>query len=246
MLGVILLFTFLASILSLFLVALFLVQQKLMRKISFQLVSFAAGALLATGFTDTMPEAVSRSSYTFIAVTIFISIFFLIERAFLHLHHHEAEEGEETMRLPLPLLLFGDGLHNFIDGLSIAATFAVAFPLGLVTSVAVFVHEIPHELGDFGILLHMGYKRGKVLGFNILTGVFAIMGAVIGYILQNRIEGVLPILLALTSANFIYLSLSDLLPEIHDKAKGRAAFIHTFTFFLGVIFIIILEHFFKA
>jgi len=243
MLGVILLFTFISSILSLFLVSLFLLYRKVINKLSFYLVSFAAGALLATGFTDTLPEAVEATPFAYIAVTIFIALFFLIERVFLHLHHHETE-GEKH-RFPLPMLLFGDAMHNLIDGIAIATTFLVSFPLGVVTSIAVFIHEVPHELADFGILLHMGFKRKKVLLFNILTGIFAFIGAFLGYFIGNKIDGILPILLSLTSANFIYLSLSDLLPEIHEEAKGKKALMHTFSFFLGITFVIILSIFFK-
>lgn len=245
MLGFILLFTFLASILSLFFVGILLLYQRLIGKLSFYLVSFAAGALLAAGFTDTLTEAVAKSSSAFIYTVVFIAFFYVIERVFLSLHHHEAE-GEKHLRLPLSFLLFGDALHNFIDGISIAATFLISFELGIITSIAVFIHEIPHELGDFGILLHLGYKKGKVLGFNILTGLTAFAGAILGYLLGNSIDGALPVLLALTSGNFIYLSLSDLLPEIHEKTKGKEAIYHTAFFILGISFIIILGGIFKG
>lgn len=244
MLYTILFFTFLASIASLFLVALMLLKEKKVKKISFHLVSFGAGALLATGFTDTMPEAVGLSKNSFMYVTAFIALFFLIERVFLHFHHHEHEEGK-NLRLPVPFLMFGDALHNFIDGISIATTFLISFPLGFITSTAVFIHEIPHELGDFGILLHSGYSRRKVLGFNILTGLTAFVGALIGFYFAQNVSGTLPILLSLTTANFIYLSLTDLLPEIHEQSKGNT-FAHVLPFFLGVALILILTQFFKG
>lgn len=244
MLGIILLFTFLASIVSLFLVSIMLLQEKKLKNISFHLVSFGAGALLATGLTDTFPEAVALSQNSYLLVTVFIGLFFLIERVFLHFHHHEHEEGKD-LRLPIPFLMFGDGLHNFIDGISIATTFIISFPLGLVTTIAVFIHEIPHELGDFGILLHSGYKRGKVLGFNVITGLFAFAGALIGFYFGSKITNSLPVLLSLTSANFIYLSLTDLLPEIHEKAKHHP-FLHTIPFFLGAALMLILTSLFKG
>lgn len=245
MIEYILFFTFLASVSSLFLVSLFLFYQKAMKRISFHLVAFAAGALLATGITDTLPEAIERNKNVYVLLTLFIALFFVIEKIFLHLHHHEAEEGETKIRMPLSFLLFGDGLHNFIDGLSIASTFLVSFPLGILTSIAVFVHEIPHELGDFGILLHMGYKRKKILIFNLLTGIMAVFGALLGYFIAKEIKGVLPLLLTLTSANFIYLSLSDLLPEIYDKTSGKVALSQTAFFLFGVLFIIIMGYFFR-
>lgn len=239
-LGIILFFTFLATIVSLLLVGVLLLHKKLVHKISFYMVSFAAGSLLATAFTDTMPEAVEGSPNAYMYMTLFIALFFLIERVFLHIHHHdERGEGKKT-KLPIPFLIFGDALHNFIDGVSIASTFLISFPVGIVTTIAVFIHEIPHELGDFGVLLHGGYSRKKVLLVNLFTGIMAILGALIGYMLGSALQGVLPILLALTTGNFLYLSLSDLLPEIHANVKGKEAFYHVSSFFLGIFFIIAL------
>jgi zinc and cadmium transporter len=245
MLLTILFFVFLASIASLFIVAFLLLYEKWVRKVSFYLVSFGAGALLATGFTDTFPEAVALSKNSFLLTTLFIALFFLIERLFMHFHHHEQEENK-NLRLPVSFLLFGDTLHNFIDGISIATTFLISFPLGLITSIAVFVHEIPHELGDFGILLHSGYSKGKVLGFNVLTGLTAFVGALLGFYFGEKISGSLPVLLSLTSANFIYLSLADLLPEIHEHAKKGHAIKHVALFFCGVTLMLFLTHFLKV
>lgn len=245
MLLTILFLTFLASIFSLILVSFLLIYEKKVKTISFHLVSFGAGALLATGFTDTLPEAVRQSENAFFLTTIFIALFFLIERVFLHFHHHEHDEEIDGTKKIVPFLMFGDGLHNFIDGLSIATTLIVSFPLGLITTVAVFVHEIPHELGDFGILLHAGYKRDKVIGFNALTGLLAFLGAFIGYFFATKITGLVPVLLSLTSANFIYLSLADLLPEVHEKAKGNLL-LHTLPFFLGAGIMLILSFYLKG
>lgn len=244
MLFTILLATFLASIFSLFLVAILLLHKSFIKKISFSLVSFAAGALLATGFLDTLREAVEiKGEEVFLWVTMAIAGFFVIERLFLFLHHHDEEAqpvNGEGMRLPTAFLIFGDALHNFIDGTSIAATFLVSFPLGLVTTLAVFIHEIPHELGDFGILIHKGWGRGWVLWFNMLTGVAAIAGAILAFYLGNIFANAIPILLAITTGNFIYLSATDLLPEIHHKAKRSLALSHTLFFIAGIVLIAVL------
>lgn len=238
-LGTILFFTFLASIVSLFLVAVLLLNKALIQKLSFSLTAFAAGALLATGFLDTMREAVRLAGEkVFLMTTLSIAAFFIIERLFIFLHHHD--EAEEKMRLPTSFLLFGDGMHNFIDGASIAAAFLVNFPLGIVASAAVFIHEIPHELGDFGILIHKGWGRRKVLWFNILTGFAAMLGALLSFYLGRNFQSAVPILLSITTGNFIYLSATDLLPEIHHKAKKNLALNETIFFLLGIALIAIL------
>jgi len=235
----ILFFTFLASILSLFLVAMLLLNKTFISKFSFSLVSFAAGALLATAFLDTMREAVELAGKNvFLWVTISIAGFFVIERLFIFLHHHEDED--DKIRLPTPVLLFGDGLHNFIDGASIAAAFLVSFPLGLVTSLAVFIHEIPHELGDFGILIHKGWGRGKVLWFNIATGFTAMIGAFLAFYMGNISDNIIPIILSITTGNFIYLAATDLLPEIHNKAKKDLALKESSFFILGIVLVAVL------
>lgn len=241
MLGYILLFTFLASIVSLFLVAILLLHKTFIHKTSFLLVSFAAGALLATGFMETLKEAVEiAGADAFLWTTISIAMFFLIERLFISLHHHDEEDpsiDSEKLKLPTSVLMFGDALHNFIDGMSIAAGFLVNFQLGLVTSIAVFIHEIPHELGDFGILINKGWGRAGVLWFNIATGATSILGAIVIFYLGKQFNDIVPILLSIAAANFIYLSATDLLPEIHHRAKKSFAVRYTLSFFMGIFLI---------
>lgn len=238
MLIYILFFTFLASIISLILVSFLLLNKRFINKFSFSLVAFGAGALLAAAFMDTLKEAIEMGGENvYLWVTFSVGGFFLIERIFHFLHHHDEEDEEEKIKLPIPFLLFGDGLHNFIDGVSIATSFLVSFPLGVVTSSAVFIHEIPHELGDFGILLNKGWGRGKVLKFNMITGLTSILGALLAFYLGKSFDNVIPMLLSITTANFIYLSTTNLLPEIHNKAKKSLALGDIFFFFLGIIFV---------
>jgi zinc and cadmium transporter len=240
----ILFFTFLASIVSLFLVSTFLLKEKLIHRFSFSLVSFAAGALLATAFLDTMREAVEiAGNPVFLWVALSFAGFFIIERLFVFIHHHDedtAPKEEKEFKIPTPFLLFGDGLHNFIDGASIAVSFLVSFPLGIVTSITVFIHEIPHELGDFGILIHKGWGRGRVLWFNVATGFAAIFGATLAFYLGNVFDKAVPILLAITTGNFLYLSATNLVPEIHHKAKQSLAIKESFFFILGIVLIALL------
>lgn len=238
-LSYILIFTFLATILSLFLVGALLIHKTFIKKISFPLVSLAAGALLATAFLDTFPEAVEMGGeIVFLWVLLSIAAFFIIERLFFVIHHHqEDEEHQENLRIPTAFLLFGDGLHNFIDGAAIAVSFMASIPLGIITSIAVFVHEIPHELGDFGILLEKGMDRKKVLGFNVLTGLMAIAGALTAFYLGAKFSGAVPLLLAITTGNFIYLSTTDLLPEIHHHSKKNPGWQNTLFFLLGILLV---------
>lgn len=243
-----LLATGIAGGVSLFLVGILLLHKTLIKKISFKLVAFAAGALLATGFLDTMKEATEIAGEgIFIWVVLSIAGFFLIERLFLHLHHHDDdEEHPDDLRLPVGLLIFGDALHNFIDGASIAASFLVSFPIGIITTLAVFVHEIPHELGDFGILIHKGWARKKVFLFNFLTGLAGLLGTLVAFAIGSHAEGIVAILLAITSGNFIYLSATDLLPEIHHHSKKNPATSHVIFFLLGIGIIWLLTTFLKG
>jgi zinc and cadmium transporter len=240
----ILFFTFSASIVSLFLVAILLLHKNFVHKTSFLLVSFAAGALLATGFMDTLKEAVEiAGADVFLWTTISIAMFFLIERLFVVIHHHDEDDpafGDQKLRISTAFLMFGDGLHNFIDGMSIAAGFLVSFQLGLVTSIAVFIHEIPHELGDFGILIHKGWSRAGVLWLNAATGLTSVLGAVLAFYLGEYFKNIVPILLSITTANFIYLSATNLLPEIHHKAEKSFALKYTVSFFMGIFLIALL------
>jgi zinc and cadmium transporter len=194
---------------------------------------------------ETLKEAVNiAGDSVFLWTTISIAVFFIIERLFLSLHHHGGDDTiateEDGLKLPTPLLIFGDGLHNLIDGMSIAAGFMVNFQLGLVTSIAVFVHEIPHELGDFGILIHKGWSRSGVLWLNAATGVTSILGAILTFYLGSYFENILPVLLSIATANFIYLSTADLLPEIHHKAKKSFAVRYTAAFLAGILLVAIL------
>lgn len=198
---------------------------------------------MATGFLETMPEAVKESENAYLIIVLSIAAFFLIERLFLSLHHHD---NQEILSMPTPFLLFGDALHNFIDGMSIATTFLVSFPLGIMTSAAVFIHEIPHELGDFGILIHKGWGRREVFLFNLGTGFTAIIGALLAFFLGRQFENIIPVLLALTSGNFIYLAATDLLPEIHHKAQKNLAFNYVIFFLLGILVVYLLEKILKV
>lgn len=232
-LAYILFFTFLGSIVSLVGGILLLAKEKFAIKVSHFLAAFAAGTLLGTAFFDLLPESLEGGGEVDIFWWTLIGIlaFFLLER-FIH-HHHDDPENKNVV----PLIVVGDSIHNFIDGVAIAATFLISIPLGIVTSIAVAAHEIPQEIADFGLMLHKGVKRNKVLKINFLSSLFAMVGAILTFFARDQIEDMLPIFLALTAGFFIYIAASDLIPEIHNEDKRIVALVETLLLLLGVLVI---------
>ena len=233
-LSYILVFTFLGSVLSLIGGVILLYNTKFAIKISHFLASFAAGTLLGAAFFDLLPEASHEGGEdinVFMWTFIGLISFFLLERFISWFHHHHTH-GLEADPV-IPLVVFGDGVHNFIDGVAIASSFMINIPLGIATSLAVAAHEIPQEIGDFGILLHKGVAKFKVLTYNIFSALMAIVGALLTFYLAEALNGVLPILLALTAGFFIYIAASDLIPDIHNEEKREVAFIETVLLLLG-------------
>lgn len=230
-LAYILFFTFLGSIVSLIGGILLLAKEKFAIKISHFLAAFAAGTLLGTAFFDLLPESLEGGGEIDIFWWTLIGIlaFFLLER-FIH-HHHDDPENKNVV----PLIVVGDSIHNFVDGMAIAATFLISIPLGIVTSFAVAAHEIPQEIADFGLMLHKGVKRSKVLKINFLSALFAMAGALLTYLAKDALEGLLPIFLSLTAGFFIYIAASDLIPEIHHEDKRVIALTETLLLLLGVL-----------
>lgn len=243
MLWTIILFTFLGSIVSLVGGIILLFKEKFVIKISHLLISFAAGTLLGTSFFDLFPEALEESNSStniFFWALLGILLFFIFERFIYWFHYHEDHAGGKEVKPTVSLIIFGDSIHNFIDGITIAATFLVSVPLGIVTTLAVAAHEIPQEIGDFAILLDQGMSRKKVLLFNIISAFMALAGAILTFYLRERIEGILPIVLSLTAGFFIYIASSDLIPEIHHERRKGFAFYETSFLLIGVVVVYLL------
>ncbi len=241
-LGYILLFTFIGSVVALIGGLILISREKFALKISHFLAAFAAGVLLGAAFFDLLPEALHEGEEVGVDVFFWalfgIIIFFLLER-FIHWFHHHGEYvvHKEESKSTLPLIIFGDTVHNFIDGVVIAATFMVDISLGIITSLAVFAHEVPQEIGDFGLLLHKGLKRKKIILVNILSAGTAFLGAGIAYVSGNLLQNYIPIFLALTAGFFIYIATSDLIPEIHFERRKKFAFIESLLLILGILII---------
>lgn len=191
------------------------------------LVSFAIGAMLAASFLEVLPHAFEHAGDVHsLAATVLIGIlaFFILEKLVLwrHCHHHHCEAHEA---LPAThdhgrsgvLVLVGDTVHNFVDGVLIAAAFLQDTQLGVVTAFAIVVHEIPQELGDFMVLLHSGYSRRKALLFNALSGLATVVGGVLAYFALSTLEQWVPSLLALAAASMIYVAVADLIPGLHKR-----------------------------
>lgn len=178
------------------------------------LVSFASGTLLGGAFLHLIPEALfGESENIFVFIIAGILVFFLLEK-FLWRHCHERECPVHVFAY---LSLLGDGIHNFIDGVVIAASFLTSVPLGLATTLAVVSHEIPQEVGDFGILAYGGFSKAKALMYNLLSALMALLGALIMYSFSSYLLQSLTYFLVFAAGSFIYISTTDLIPELHKE-----------------------------
>jgi len=206
-------------------------------------VSFAVGGLLGGAFFHLLPESVeSTGSSIFIYVLSGIITFFLIEN-FLHWRH--CHKGQCDVHAFTYLNLIGDGVHNFIDGMIIAAAFVSDIKLGLATTLAVVVHEVPQEIGDFGILLYGGFSKRKALFYNFLSALIAVAGALIAYVSFKHLLWLKDFLVPFTAGGFIYIALVDLIPELHKEMKAQRLAGHTLTSFLGLALMWWLRVFFE-
>ncbi len=217
--------------------------KKLRKNVIHVLVSFAAGALLATAFLDLLPEALEHAEESSLsAMTVFIwtiigiILFYLIDRAIDWYHIHEKKTYSHGS-ISIPLVVLGDSVHNFIDGVAIAVTYLVNPVLGISTTLAIIAHEIPQEIGDFAVLLHQGMGKKKVFLINLFSALLSVAGAVIGIFIGERVEGLLPYALAITSGFFIYIALTNILPEIHGEGKKGYAFFESVFLILGLVVI---------
>ncbi|MCX6793297.1 MAG: ZIP family metal transporter [Candidatus Falkowbacteria bacterium] len=189
------------------------------KKIAFFLVSLAAGTMVGDVFIHLLPElANNKTTNPWPWIMVGIGLFFILEK-FIHWRHCHFPTTEHHPH-PVGLMnLIGGGFHNFFDGLLIAASFVVSFPLGLTTTLAVIFHEIPREIGDFGILIHAGYTRKKALLFNFFSALAAVLGTVVLFSFGQTAMNLSAFLVPITAGGFIYIAVSDLLPELHKETR---------------------------
>lgn len=203
------------------------------KKISLLLISFAAGSLLGAAFFELLPEVLETlpSRITFTWVVLGILTIFLFEKFLKWYHCHDRDVCDyHTFS---GTVIFGDTLHNFLDGITIAFSFAIGVPVGIATTIAIFFHEVPQEIGDFGVLLHAGYTRAKVFLYNLLAALATPLGAILGYLLLPVISQWMVYFLSFTAGTFIYIAASDLIPEVRHQSKA-GEFKHVFMIIAGL------------
>ncbi len=233
------------SILSVFIVSLISligiftlgIKQDRLKTILIYLISFSAGALFGDAFVHLLPELIEEQGLNILSgilIILGILIFFILEK-FVHWQHCHMPICENHVHSFAYMNLVGDSLHNFIDGLVIATSYIVSVQVGFATTVAVLLHEIPQEIGDFGIMLHGGFSRLKALALNFVTALTAVLGAVIGLILNNSVSNLKLIILPIAIGGFIYIAGSDLIPELHKETNIKRSIIQIITFIIGVL-----------
>jgi len=226
--------TFFISLGSLIGITTLAIHKDKLEKILLFLVSLSAGTLIGGAFLHLLPEALENmeSEKMFMMVLISFTIFFIIEKVLHWRHCHKETCAEHSFGY---MNLFGDAVHNFIDGLIIAATFVVDIKLGMITTLAVALHEIPQEIGDFGVLLRAGFATKKALIWNFIVASLAIAGGIVGFILSQHIEGIVAYLLPVAAGGFIYIAASDLMPEIRKEESFKKSSISFAIFILGLL-----------
>jgi zinc and cadmium transporter len=229
----IIVFSLLGGVLSVLVAASFLLLPEHVRKTLVpHLVSFAIGSLLGAAFLGLLPHALTGPGVEdfhniFLAVLIGLLSFFLLEKLVLwrhchsdHCEAHAPHDHHENKEAAGWMILVGDGMHNFVDGVLIAAAFMTDTHLGIVTALAIAAHEIPQEVGDFVVLLHSGFSRKKALLFNVLSSLTTIVGALLAYWSLGDMQHLLPYVLAVAASSFIYIAVADLIPGLHKRAEA--------------------------
>jgi len=212
------------------------IKEKKLQKILIYFVSFSTGALIGDVFIHLLPELIKKNGLTLqfsLWILGGITASFVLEKV-VHWHHCHANHKVHHHEFAT-MNLVGDSFHNFIDGLIIVGSFMVSVPVGLATTLAVILHEIPQEIGDFAVLLHGGFTKSKALLFNVLTALFALLGGIIAVFAQNAVTNLEGILLAFAAGNFIYIAGSDLIPELHKEIGFKKAVIQLICMLFGIV-----------
>lgn len=227
---------FTVSSLSLVGVIGFVLEDKSLKKISIFFVALSTGALLGGAFLHLLPEATSKDSSlnVYLSILLGIVLFYLLEKI-LKWHHGHIENKSDIHTFTY-MNMVGDGVHNFIDGLVIVSAFSVSFEVGLATTLAVALHEIPQELGDFGVLIHGGFSKYRAIFWNFITAVTAVAGVLIGYWLIDKVNNIALFFVPFAAGGFIYIAMSDLIPELHKEKSLKKSMVYLAIVILGLVF----------
>ena len=223
---------------------LFFITKSDIRKLTFYLISLASGTMLGSAFLHLIPESLALdAARSPLLISLGVFFFFTLEKLFIwrHCHHHQYPE-DHTRPIAANMVIVGDGIHNFIDGVIIASSFIASPSLGLSVTTAIILHEIPQELGDFGILVHGGYTVRRALLMNVLTATTAIFGAVLTYFFIGAVPLLQTYLVPITAGGFLYIALADLIPQLHVQVAARQTLGQIFLLALGFAFMLLLRH----
>ena len=230
---------FIISLISLIGIFTLGIQEKKLKKILIYLIAFSAGTLLGDSFIHLIPEAVEKNGFTLLIssyILIGISFSFVIEK-FIHWRHCHHPITKEHKHPLTTMNLIGEGVHNFLDGIIIAASYIISIPVGIATTLAVGIHEIPQEISEYGVLIYGGYTRKKALIANFLIALTGIFGAVLTLLIGSQSKLLMEILIPFAAGNFIYIATADLIPELHKKSESLQSILQLILFILGILII---------
>jgi zinc and cadmium transporter len=238
--------TSIVSILSLSGIVALSLKEKTLHKILFSLIAFSAGSILGAAYLDLLPEALElvEPPTVFIYIIFGFVFFFFLERFIYWYHGHghatdiSAEIGDRSAVKSFAYLnLIGDGVHNFIDGMVIAASFLIGVPVGVATTIAVIFHELPQEMGDYGILVYAGFKRSRAILLNFVVALAVVLGGVAAVYFIEAVEAFNGLLIALSAGGFMYLAAAELIPELHKERNLKKSVIQFIIFIVGIALI---------
>lgn len=218
------------------------IKEDMLKKYINFFISLAIGALLGDAFIHIIPEALENGLNTTLTsslIIVGIILFFIIEK-FIHWHHHGEDKDEIHIHPVGKLVLFTDGFHNFIDGAIIGASFLVSLPVGIATTIAVILHEIPQEIGDFAVLIHAGYTKKRALWLNFISALASLLGLAFVFIFGNVIENFVMWVVPIAAGGFIYIAVADLIPELHKTKNIKQSLVQIGIIIAGVFSMIAL------
>lgn len=216
-------------------------KQTMLQRILMLLMAIAAGTFFGDAFIHLLPESAEDGFGVEISLAVLtgITVFFIVEK-YIHWHHcHKLDEGAHVHHFAIMNLL-GDAVHNMIDGLVIGASYLISIPVGIATTIAVFIHEIPQEVSDFGVLVHGGFSKGKALFYNFLVALGAVLGVVIALVVGGQSEKIAHLMIPFAAGAFIYIGGADLIPELHRETSLRKSLVQLLAFIVGIAIMIAL------